>query len=331
MKLLVCGGSDIFFRRVLPALPGLGVAAVEVASRSGRRAPAETPLPVTYADDALAALERSPADAVYVSTENSRHAALALAALESGRHVVVDKPAFLDLPTAERAAELAAKKGLVLAEATVWADHPRVAAIRDAFAAAGSEPTRLSVVFSFPPLPAGNFRHDPSCGGGALPDLGPYAVSPARVFFGAAPDNVTCRILARGEAVETAFCCLLTFPGGKSLAATCGFDTGYANRLDVLGPGLAAAMDRAFTPPPGAALPLHLNAPAGARTETIPPADAFAAFFGRAFAAMDKGAGAGDGLREDLLADARALAMLRKSASGGQEGMIPSWTSPMGG
>jgi predicted dehydrogenase len=329
MKLLVCGGSDIFFRRVLPGLPGLGATAVEVASKSGRRAPADASLPLTYTDDALAALRQSPAEAVYVTTENSRHAALALAALESGRHVVVDKPAFPDVATAERAADLAAQKGLVLAEATVWADHPRVAAIRAAFDQAGSAPTRLSAVFSFPPLPPGNFRHDPACGGGALYDLGPYAVSPGRIFFGAAPEAVTCRVLSRGDEVETAFACLLLYPGGRSFTATFGFDTGYANRLEVLGPGLAAAMDRAFTPPPNAALTVSLNTPSGTRSETLPPADAFAAFFGRAFAAMETGNG--DGLREDLLADALVLERIRKSASGGQEGMIPSWTSPMGG
>lgn len=314
MKLLVLGGSDIFFRRVLPVLPGLGVTAVDLASRSGRRPPAEPGLPVRFFDDPAAALARSPAEAVYVTTENSRHAALALAALESGRHVVVDKPAFADLETAENAAGVAARKGLVLAEATVWADHPRLEGLRRAFAEAGSAPTRLAAVFSFPPLAAGNFRHRPEYGGGALFDLGPYAASPGRILFGAEPDEVFCRILAQGPLVETAFSCLLLYPGGKSLTGVFGCDTGYANRLEVLGPGLAASLDRAFTPPPGPALTLGLNGPAGPQTVAFEPADAFAGFFGRAFAAMD--AGKGEGLAADLLADARVLARLRRAAGG---------------
>ncbi|HCR13063.1 MAG TPA: oxidoreductase, partial [Desulfovibrio sp.] len=84
MKLLVCGGSDIFFRRVLPSLLGLGVTAATVASKSGRRAPGDAsahmsgdaPLPLAYVGDALEAIGRCDADAVYVTTENSRHAAL---------------------------------------------------------------------------------------------------------------------------------------------------------------------------------------------------------------------------------------------------------------
>lgn len=316
MKLLVLGGSDIFFRRVLPVLPGLGVTAVCLASRSGRRPPDGPCLPVSRFDDPTAALAASPAEAVYVTTENSRHASLALAALESGRHVVVDKPAFPDLETAERAANLAARKGLVLAEATVWADHPRLAGLRQAFAAAGTAPSRLSAIFSFPPLAPGNFRHLAACGGGALYDLGPYAVSPGRILFGAEPEDVVCRVLARGPEVETAFSCLLTYAGGRSLAGTFGFDTGYANRLDALGPGLAVAMDRAFTPPPGASLALSVNTPAGARTETFEPADAFAGFFQRALAAMRQGTG--DALARDLLADARTLSRLRRAAGAGR-------------
>lgn len=312
MRLLVCGASDIFARRVLPNLPGLGVTHLEVASRSRRRPDIPAGLPVVWHDDPDAALAASPAEAVYVSTENSRHAALALAALQSGRHVVVDKPAFLDLPTAEGAADLAARKNLVLAEATVWADHPRPAAVLEAFAAAGSAPTRIAAVFSFPPLPAGNFRHRADQGGGALFDLGAYAVSPGRVFFGAEPEHVACRVLSRGEQVETAFVCQMTYPGGRSFSGTFGFDTGYVNRLDILGPALAASMDRAFTPPPAASLPFAYNAPTGQTVRDTPPADAFARFFRRAFDAM--AAGHGQPLAEALLADARTLSRMRDSA-----------------
>lgn len=312
MRLLVLGASDIFARRVLPILPGLGVAGLEVASRSGRRPAMPAGMPVAWHDDPADALAHSPAGVVYVTTENSRHASLALAALESGRHVVVDKPAFLDFPTAERAANLAARKNLVLAEATVWADHPRPAAVFDAFAAAGSAPTRLSAVFSFPPLPAGNFRHRADRGGGALYDLGAYAVSPGRVFFDAEPDQMACHILSRGPDVETAFVCQMTYPGGKSFTGTFGFDTGYANRLDILGPALAATMDRAFTPPPNAPLPLALNSPTGQTVQPSQPADAFAQFFSRAFAAM--AAGHSLPLAAAILADARTLARLRQGA-----------------
>jgi predicted dehydrogenase len=310
VKLLVFGASDIFARRVAPNLPALGVAGVEIVSRSGRRPALPLELAVTWRDDAAAALAHSPAEAVYVTTENSRHAALVQAVLASGRHVVVDKPAFLTLADAEAAAALAAKKNLTLAEATVWADHPRIEALMAVFVAAGSAPTRASAVFSFPPLPPGNFRHLAALGGGALADLGAYAASPGRVLFGCQPDAVACQILSRGPEVDTAFVCQMTYPGGRSFTGTFGFDTGYANRLDVLGPNLAASLDRVFTPPPGAALELACNTPSGCSVEIIPPADAFARFFARALTAMAHGHD--PALAEALLADARVRAQLSK-------------------
>jgi predicted dehydrogenase len=310
VKLLVLGASDIFARRVAPGLAALGVTGLDIVSRSGRRPALPPELPVRWHDDPTAALAASPAEAVYVSTENSRHAPLALAALETGRHVIVDKPACLTLPEAEQAANLAAKKNRTLAEATVWAEHPRIDAALAAFAAAGSAPTRLSAVFSFPPLPPGNFRHLAARGGGALADLGAYAASPGRVFFGSQPEHVACHILSRGPEVETAFVCQMLYPGGRSFTGTFGFDTGYANRLEILGPALAASLDRVFTPPPNAALDLCLNAPTGSTVQTCPPADAFARFFARAFAAMAHGHD--QTLAAALLTDARTRARMQE-------------------
>ncbi len=44
-------------------------------------------------------------------------------------------------------------------------------------------PTHITVDFSFPPLDPENFRYKKDLGGGALNDLGPYAVSAGRVFL----------------------------------------------------------------------------------------------------------------------------------------------------
>jgi len=52
VKLLVFGASDIFVRRVAPNLPALGVAGIEIVSRSGRRPALPPELAVTWRDDA---------------------------------------------------------------------------------------------------------------------------------------------------------------------------------------------------------------------------------------------------------------------------------------
>ena len=322
MKLLVLGVSAIFRRRVLPVLAAAGVSSLDVCSASHVPCDAPAGMAMRAFSSYAEALDRSEAQAVYISTHNSLHSRLALDALASGRHVVVDKPAFLTATEAESALDLACSRGLVLAEATLWSEHPRAAAMKQLFEDEG--PTRLSACFSFPPLPPGNFRLDKALGGGALLDLGPYAVSPGRFFFGCAPQEVSCHRLGAADdpggkpGVETSFACLLTYPGGRSLTGVFGFDTGYANTLQALGPGRTARMDRAFTPPPDQTLELERNGLHGAKREIFAPSDAFALFFSRFFKAINDrdGSDFAQALREDSRALAGLIAAADEHMSG---------------
>ena len=53
-------------------------------------------------------------DGVYIATNNASHAALALAALKAGKHVIVEKPAATSVADAKKMEALAKKKGLSL-------------------------------------------------------------------------------------------------------------------------------------------------------------------------------------------------------------------------
>ncbi|MEO0080560.1 MAG: Gfo/Idh/MocA family oxidoreductase, partial [candidate division WOR-3 bacterium] len=59
-------------------------------------------------------LNHEPLDAVVIATPERTHYALARAALDSGRHVLVEKPMALDLAEAIHLSELAARSHLVL-------------------------------------------------------------------------------------------------------------------------------------------------------------------------------------------------------------------------
>ncbi|WP_437604913.1 Gfo/Idh/MocA family oxidoreductase [Sorangium sp. So ce834] len=315
MKVLLLGYSSLARRRVLPALARLGVREIDVASAS-RGADIALPPGVTGRryDDYRAALARSDAALVYVSTANSTHAELAERALEQGFHVVVDKPACLSVEASRRLVLLARERGRCLAEATVYAHHPLYREVRRIFSDAGRAPTRLAATFSFPPLPADNYRYRAALGGGSLLDLGPYAVTLGRVLLAAAePESIACRVVERADEVETAFSVLMIFPGGRSLVGHYGMTTGYQNRLEVLGPDVVVTIDRAFSPP--ADLPIQLGVAERDRRRTVevPAADSFAEFFRSVFEAIARGEH-GE-LARTLLADAALLDALRRAAA----------------
>ena len=314
MKALLLGHSRIGQRRVLPALRALPqVSAVAVASRHWRPGPRETAGAELYADYETA-IAASGAELAYVSLENSEHALWAERALARGMHVVVDKPATLTAADARRLIALARKQQRCLAEATVFAWHPQIEAMHKAFGDAGTRPQRLFAVFSFPPLDAGDFRYRKERGGGALYDLGPYAVAASRLFFGRAPRSVACEVLSRrADGVDTAFSVLMTYEEGGSLAGHFGFDTEYQNRILAFGPGIAAELERAFTLPADAAGRLLLRRGNVASELAVAPADAFACFLGAVLQAI--GRGQWSAFADALGADAALLEKMR-AASG---------------
>ena len=310
MRLLLIGRSRIGQKRVLPALERVsGVRAVAIASR---RSPPEAGAKLRSFDDYETALAESGADLAYISLENANHAKWAERALQRGLHVIVDKPAFLTYDDTRRLADLADARRRCLAEATVFAFHPQIAAMREVFQAAGAAPSRVVALFSFPPLDPADFRNRPDRGGGALFDVGPYAVATSRVFFGRQPRRVGCEVLARGaQGLDTAFSVLLSYDGGGALAGHFGFDTEYQNRLIAFGPGVAADLSRAFTLPPDAANTIRVRRNNAESEVAVAPADAFALFLAAVAAAIERGRW--DDFTAALLEDAALLAQLRTS------------------
>jgi dTDP-3,4-didehydro-2,6-dideoxy-alpha-D-glucose 3-reductase len=312
VNVLLVGHSRIGQKRVLPALRALGdIRHLAVASR--RCQPAARPGNVTVFQDYETAISQSGADLAYISLENSNHAAWAERALRQGMHVVVDKPAFLTLEDARRLSDLADSQHRCLAEATVFAFHPQIAAFAQAFDAAGSAPARVVAMFSFPPLDASDFRYRKDRGGGALFDVGPYAVATSRLLFRRPPRSVSCEILARRpDGVDTAFSVLMSYDAGGAFVGHFGFDTEYQNRLIAFGPGVAADLNRAFTLPPDAANKFRLRRNNVESEVSVAPTDSFAAFLRVVLDAIEHDAW--DGLTRALLDDAALLARLRTSS-----------------
>ncbi len=316
ITVLILGFSRIAQRRVLPALEGLArVGEVEIASRRGRPETPPAGKVIRFHDDFATALETTGAELVYVSTVNSEHAEWTERALRSGRHVVVDKPSFLSLEEGKRLVALAKSRELCLAEAVVWATHPQVERCRQIFVESGSRPTRLSAIFSMPPLSPDNFRYRVALGGGALWDLGPYAVSLGRELFAAEPTALRCTTTSHGglDDVDTAFSLLAEYSEGRSLVGHFGFDTEYRNEVTVLGPSASVRCSRIFTPPPDLENELRVRVGNTARTERVPAADSFACFFAGVIESMGS-PGECDGYAETLLSDLRVLTRMRTAA-----------------
>lgn len=115
-------------------------------------------------------------DAVVLCTPNRHHEEQAIAALEAGKHVLVERPIALSAEGAARVVAAAERTGRILAVGLPHRFRPEVVAVRDfiaggelgePFAVRGSWLTR-----STPALKSGWRRARHIAGGGALMDLG---------------------------------------------------------------------------------------------------------------------------------------------------------------
>jgi dTDP-3,4-didehydro-2,6-dideoxy-alpha-D-glucose 3-reductase len=320
MKLLLIGLSRFARRRVLPAASSMAeVTKVNIATAHGG---VETvgPLPKLgkiYADWRTA-LDARDADLVYVSLANSEHAHAVRYAIERGHHVVVDKPGFTSLETAEEMVSLARSCARVIAEATCYSFHPMFREARSIIADFDTDITKVIAVFT-PPVPVDDFRQDSRRGGGALLDTGPYMASLGRVLWGAEPERVSVIVGDRtADGLETSYGVLAGYPGGKTIAGQFGFTTAYRNTLQLLGRNIAIDFERPFSAPPDMAAGIRVETNSESHVRSVRPADSMRIFLSGVLDAVHAGSREFD---SPLLSDARTLDRLVNAASCGG----PAW------
>jgi predicted dehydrogenase len=194
---------------------------VAVGSRSAERADAFAQrhgIAAEHAHGSYAALLADPGvDAVYISTPHPQHHAIAVAALDAGKAVLVEKAFTATLAGARDVFATAQATGGFAMEAMWTRFLPAIVRMRHLLAdGAIGEP--LSVQADLGVRRAEEPAHrlfDPALGGGAMLDLGVYVVSFAQMVLGT-PTRVTAQGRIGATGVETDAAILLEFDGGTS-------------------------------------------------------------------------------------------------------------------
>lgn len=184
--ILATGGIARTFTKDL-RIAGLDVRAV--GSRSAASAEAfAAELDIPRAHGSYDALFADPdVDIVYVATPHPMHVAPALAALDAGKHVLIEKPLTVNAAEAAAIRDRAAEKGLLAMEAmwTRYLPHmSRIHEIIDAGTIGEIRVVSADHTQSAPTDPA-HRMNDLALGGGALLDLGIYPLSFVHDILGA--------------------------------------------------------------------------------------------------------------------------------------------------
>ncbi|MEW2508669.1 Gfo/Idh/MocA family oxidoreductase [Streptomyces sp. NPDC046870] len=332
----VLGCADIARRRVLPALaadPGSRV--VAVASRHGARA---REVADQYGCAAVTGYERLLADpdveAVYVPLPVALHAQWIERALLAGKHVLGEKPLTGDVDSTQRLFELAAARGLVLAENFMFPHHRLHRRIRGLLADGAIGALRsFTGEFAIPAPPPGDIRYDADLGGGALLDIAVNPLLAARSFLGPALTVCGARLRRHPEhGVDTGGAVLLATPDGVTAQVVFGMEHAYRSGYELWGSAGRIRVERAYAPPADHRPVIRLERPDGTEELVLHPDDQYLGAVGAFSHAVRHGPFAGRGLRERH--QERALAVARlvagvlaadEAASSAAQHPVPSW------
>jgi D-xylose 1-dehydrogenase (NADP+, D-xylono-1,5-lactone-forming) len=191
--------------RLLPAI--IEASSSQLVAIASRRAGAAKATLEKYAtnydgyvacyDDMDALINDENIDAIYCPMANEEHAEWALKAIAAGKHVLIEKPMATTLQDIDAIEAASIKNNVKVMEGFMYRFHPQHARVAE-IVKSGVIGDILSVrsSFSFLMREARMYRINRGMaqGGGALWDIGPYAIHTLRWAFGLEPKSVIAHV-----------------------------------------------------------------------------------------------------------------------------------------
>ena len=175
-----------------------------------------------------AMLASDAVDAVYNALPNTMHAEWTIKAAEHGKHIFCEKPLAVSSSEAKAMADACEANGVHLLEAFVFYFHEQTSKIRQLLDEGEiGELLQMAVHFCFRlPRDRPNIRLDKDLGGGALLDVGSYAITFVRFAFDEEPVSVQASVCVDPEyGVDTRTSAILEFAEGRSAVVQVGMDS----------------------------------------------------------------------------------------------------------
>jgi len=176
-------------------------------------------------------------DIIYNPLPNHLHVEWTARAIEAGKHVLCEKPLFLNPQEADMLLELSQKHQVKVGEAFMVKTHPQWIKAKEIIESnLLGEVKAYNATFSYFNNDPENIRNVAEFGGGALWDIGCYPVMTSRYLFGETPKRVFCTATFDEQfKIDTLSSAILEFPSGKKATFTVSTQLAPYQRVHVLG------------------------------------------------------------------------------------------------
>ena len=186
-------------------------------------------------------------DCVYVGLPNHLHAEWSIKSMQSGKHVLCEKPFALSVTEVDRMIAASRENDRVLAEAFMYRHHPQTK-IAGEWVRSGKlgEILQLFAVFNFQLTNPSNVRWAPEFGGGCLWDVGVYPLSFAQYFFGDVPNWVLGAQKISSSGVDATFSGIMGYKGNGIAQIQSSFQSRFFTYAEIIGTQGRLSFNRPF-------------------------------------------------------------------------------------
>lgn len=320
LRLGVVSTAAIGLKKVIPAMiasPHLQVLAI--ASRkldAAQAAAAALDIPQAYGSyEALLADPRI--EAIYNPLPNHLHVPITQAAAQAGKHVLCEKPFAL------KAADLDVLRPFAdrvhMAEAFMVRHHPQWITARERIRTGAIGELRfVQVAFCYFNDNPANIRNQADIGGGALYDIGCYAIVAGRWFFEREPQRAAALVDRDPRfGTDRTTTGLLDFGSGAQLAFSVSTQSAPYQRIQLVGSRGRIEIEIPFNAPPAAATRIWTD-DGSRRDEIVFPAVDQYTLQGEAFARQVRQSAPDASGLDDAAANLRIIEALFASGSSGR-------------
>jgi predicted dehydrogenase len=261
-------------------------------------------------------------EAIYNPLPNHLHVPLTLRAAAAGKHVLCEKPIAL---SADDAQVLRVAAGRVhIEEAFMVRHHPQWQRVRELVRSGRiGTPRAVQVFFSYFNDDPANIRNQAAIGGGALYDIGCYAILCGRYVFDSEPLR-SIALVDRDPALGTdrTTSALLDFGSGSHVTFTVSTQCCRYQRVNVVGTQGRIEVAIPFNAPRGGSMTIEVDGSgaldgSGMHSETVDQADQYQ-LQAEAFSRRVRGEAAPSWGVDDAIAQLRVIDALWRSEKSGR-------------
>ncbi len=187
-------------------------------------------------------------DAVYIALPNHLHAEVALAALQAGKHVLIEKPMACTAAEVVAIQQMANQQQLVAMEAMMYRMHPQTQQVMQLIAeGAIGDVRQVHVAFGYRQDNPHDIRMRESVGSGAIYDIGCYGVNLVQRLMPTTPLSIWGEAVLDANQVDVLATSVVRYSGVCQAHINVSFVGGFYQHARIIGYDGVIELERPFT------------------------------------------------------------------------------------